>query len=183
MRVSVFCGVSIDGFLAREDDALDFLDAAGDEDHGYHAFFATIDAIVVGRRTLDVVLGFPEWPYAGKRVIALTHRPVERDGIETHAGALAPLFDRLAREGVARVYLDGGVAIQHGLDEDVIDDLTISTVPVTIGAGRPLFAPAAPRRGQRWRLTASRSFASGLVQATYERARDLDGTATPIAAS
>jgi dihydrofolate reductase len=168
MRISVFVGVSIDGFIASEDGGLDFLDPYGGEEHGYEEFIRSIDAIVVGRVTYDTVLEFPDWPYEGKRVVVLTHRPlVARRGETTYAGALAPLAARLAAEGVRHVYLDGGVAIRQGLDEGLVDDMTISTVPVTLGAGRPLFG--GEPRTTRWALTASRSYPNGLVQARYQR--------------
>jgi dihydrofolate reductase len=171
MRISVFVGVSIDGFIARPDGGLDFLTPFEGEDHGYDEYMRAIDALVVGRATYETVLGFAAWPYAGKRVVVLTHRPiVARHGETTHAGALTPLAARLAEEGVRRVYLDGGVAVRQGLDEDLVDDMTITTVPRTIGAGRPLFG-GAPRNAA-WTLAAVRGFASGAVQARWERARD-----------
>jgi dihydrofolate reductase len=76
---------------------------------------------------------------------------------------------RLAQEGVRRVYLDGGVAIRQGLDEDVIDDMTLSTVPITLGAGRRLFG--GPSNTRRWTLSKMQRYASGLVQVRYERER------------
>lgn len=170
MRVSVFVGVSIDGFLARSDGGLDFLKPFEGEEHGYPEFMATVDALVVGRATYDTVLGFGEWPYAGKRVVVLTHRPLTpRHGETGHTDALAPLFARLADEGVRRVYLDGGLAIRQALDEDQVDDMTLSIVPRTIGAGRPLFGGAPGTTA--WRLSAVRQLQSGLVQLHYERAR------------
>ena len=170
MRVSVFVGVSIDGFIAREDGSLDYLAPFEGEDHGYAEFMQTIDALVVGRGTYDTALGFDAWPYGGKRVVVLTHRPLEpRHGETTYAGTLAPLVAGLAADGVRRVYLDGGVAIRQALDEDVIDDMTISTVPVVIGAGRRLFGGRPQTR--TWALAATRSWPSGLVQARYERTR------------
>ncbi|HKA89818.1 MAG TPA: dihydrofolate reductase family protein [Haliangiales bacterium] len=171
MRISVFVGVSIDGFIARQDGGLDFLTPFEGEDHGYEEYMRSVDALVVGRATHETVLGFESWPWTGKRVVVLTHRPLDaRHGETTHAGALAPLAARLAAEGCRRVYLDGGVAIRQGLDEDLVDDMTISTVPITIGAGRPLFG-GAPRT-TAWTLTSVRGYPSGLVQARYERARD-----------
>lgn len=171
MRVRVFVGVSIDGFIARPDGGLDFLTGfETGEDAGYEAFMAGIDALVVGRATYDQVCGFPTWPYAGKRLIVLTHRPLDpRHGETAHAGPLAPLCAALAAEGVRAIYLDGGVAVRQGLDEDLVDDLTITTVPRTIGAGRPLFGGAPTLRA--WTLAGVRSFASGMVQVRYERAR------------
>ena len=170
MRVSVFVGVSIDGFLAREDGSLDFLTSFEGEEHGYLELMASTDTLVVGRATYETVLGFGEWPWAGKRVVVLPPRPSDaRHDEVTHEGPLAPLFERLAAQGSRHVYLDGGVAIRQGLDEDLVDDLTITTVPRMIGAGRPLFG-GAPRTTV-FRLAASRAFPSGLVQSRYERPR------------
>jgi dihydrofolate reductase len=170
MRISVFVGVSIDGFIARMDGSFDFLGPFEGEEHGYLEYMRTIDALVVGRATYDTVLRLGPWPWEGKRVVVLTHRPFEaRHGETAHAGPLAPLAARLASEGVRRVYLDGGIAIRQGLDEDLVDDLTISTVPRTIGAGIPLFGGAACT--VPWKLTGHRSYPSGMVQAQYDRAR------------
>jgi len=170
MKISVFVGVSIDGFIAHEDGSLGFLLPFEGDDNGYAEHMRSIDTMVVGRATYETVLGFAEWPWAGKRVVVLTHRLIDAGhGETTHHGALAPLAARLAAEGVRHVYLDGGVAIRQALEEDLVDDMTISTVPRTIGAGRPLFG-GAPRT-QAWRLTAVRSLPSGMVQTRYERAR------------
>lgn len=170
MRVSVFVGASIDGFIAEEDGGLDFLNPFEGEEHGFDEYFRTIDALVMGRATYETVLGFGAWPYKGRRVVVLTHRPIEaKHGETTHSGELVPLMTRLAADGVRRVYLDGGVAIRQGLEEDLVDDMTISFVPVTLGAGRPLFGGKA--HITQWTLTAVRKNPSGLVQVCYERNR------------
>jgi dihydrofolate reductase len=171
MQVSVFVGVSIDGYIARADGGLDFLAPFEGEEHGYQEYIQTIDVLVVGRATWEIVQGFAAWPWADKRVIVLTHRALEAArGEETHSGTLAPLAARLAAEGARRVYLDGGVAIRCGLDEDLVDDMTITTVPRTIGAGIPLFAGAQPCT-TAWRPAAVHGFPSGMVQVRWERAR------------
>jgi dihydrofolate reductase len=170
MRVSVFVGVTIDGFIAREDGSFDFLKPFEADDNGYFDFIRTVEVLVIGRETYETVLGFDEWPYGGKRVIVLTHRPLSaRHGETAYQGAQAPLMARLAEERVQHVYLDGGIAIRQGLDEDLVDDMTISTVPVTIGRGRPLFGgrPGTQRRAR----VALREYPSGMVQARYERQR------------
>ncbi len=170
-RVSVYVAVSLDGQMARADGGLDWLDrmqVAG-EDYGYAEFYASVDALVVGRRTYDAVLAFPAWPFDGKRVIVLTHRPLDAlHGEQRHAGALAPLLRRLATDGVRHVYLDGGLAVRTGLAEGVVDELTLSVVPALLGDGRPLFGPGTPPSD--WTLVRSRAYASGLVQSTYRRA-------------
>lgn len=172
-QVSVFIATSLDGFIAREDGSIDFLDCvnAPGEDYGFQAFFDSIDTVLLGRRTWDTVCGFAEWPFAGKRVVVLTHRPAAPAHGETvHTGDLAPLLQQLGATGAQRIYLDGGHAIRRGLRENVIDDMTISTVPVLLGSGRALFGNDVP--ASTWDLVANRAYASGLVQSTW-RARDL----------
>jgi dihydrofolate reductase len=69
MTVSVFVGTSVDGFIARPNGALDFLPEGGGEPHGYTEFIASVDAIVIGRKTFETVLAFEAWPYGDKRVL------------------------------------------------------------------------------------------------------------------
>ncbi len=75
MKASVFIGTSVDGFIARQDGALDWLPVNGGEPHGYDEFMATVDALVIGRKTFETVLTFDAWPYGP----ALDHH--------THTGA------------------------------------------------------------------------------------------------
>ena len=74
IRFAVFIAVSLDGFIARADGSLDWLDPFHGEEHGYDAFFADVDALVIGRGTYDTVLAFPEWPSGSKRLIVCTSR-------------------------------------------------------------------------------------------------------------
>jgi dihydrofolate reductase len=171
-RVSVYIAVSIDNCIARDDGGLDWLadvQDAGGGDYGYAAFMDSIDAVVLGRNTYDAVRTFDTWPFTEKRVIVLTNRPLTPAfGEEAYAGALAPLMAQLNTDGVTRVYLDGGATIRQGLDEAIVDDMTLSIVPVVLGAGRPLFTRGIP--GTAWRLIGAESFPTGLVQLHYERA-------------
>jgi dihydrofolate reductase len=162
----VYIATSLDGFIARPDGGLDWLTAVErpGEDYGYRAFFDAVDALVLGRRTYDAVLGFAAWPYAGKRCVVLTHdAPAPRHGERFFAGDPAALLDELGRDGARRVYLDGGVVIRACLAAGLVDELTLSIVPVLLGAGVPLFG-GVPGRLE---LEASRAFPSGLVQARY----------------
>lgn len=170
-RVSVYIAVSLDNCIAGDDGNLDWLEGvqdAGGADYGYAAFMATIDAVVLGRSTYDAVRGFDTWPFDGKRTIVLTNRPfAPMYGETSYAGALTPLMDHLGSEGVGRVYLDGGATIRQGLDEGLVDDLTLSVVPVLLGSGRPLFARGIP--ASRWELTGVDGYQTGLVQLRYQR--------------
>jgi dihydrofolate reductase len=145
VHFAVFIATSLDGFIARPDGGLDWLAPFHGEDHGYGPFFAGVDALVIGRGTYDTVLGFPEWPYGGKRVIVCTSRPADpRHGEELWSGPPRALAERLNRQGVRRVYLDGGALIRAFLHDGLVDELTIDVVPLVLGAGRPLFASGLP---------------------------------------
>lgn len=168
-RCSVFVAVSLDGCIARADGGIDWLESVEvpGEDYGIAAFYASVDALVLGRNSYDKALSFPEWPYAGMRCVVLTHRPLApRHGETAYGGPLEPLFERLAREGVRHVYLDGGNAIQQGLAAGLVDELTVSILPHVLGGGIRLFALEGPEIAMR--LEASRSWPSGLVQLRYQ---------------
>jgi len=170
VRASVFVGTSVDGFLARPGGALDFLSEGGDEPHGYEEFMASVDTIVIGRKTLETVLDFPEWPYPGKRVVVLSSRtlalPAAIAGrVEQMAGDPAAIVSRLAAVGARHLYVDGGETIQHFLRSGLIQRLVVTRVPVLIGHGIPLFGPLP--HDVRLRHVATRTFPSGLVQTEY----------------
>lgn len=175
-RVSVFIAVTLDGYIARSDGSIDFLDAfhadasaAGDDaDYGYGAFYASVDTLLVGRATWETVAAFPDWPWADRRVWVRTSRPLAAThGEVAFAGALGPALERLAADGARHVYLDGGQTVRDGLAEGVVDRMTLSTIPVLLGEGRPLFTPGLP--ASTWRRTALRGWENGLTQATWER--------------
>ena len=167
VRFAVFIAVSLDGFIARPDGGIEWLRPFEGEEHGYEAFFAGVDALVIGRGTYDSVLGFPSWPYGRKRVIVCTGRPANpAHGEELWSGPPRALAGRLDREGVRRVYLDGGALIRSFLRDGLpVDELTINVVPLILGAGRPLFATGLPELPLR--LLEAKSYPSGLVQLRY----------------
>ena len=167
---SVFVGASVDGFIARPNGELDFLPPGGGEPHGYDEFMATVDAIVIGRKTFETVLAFDSWPYGDKRVVVLSRRPLDlsvvRGGVvEQMGGPPAEIVSRLAKSGARHLYVDGGVTIQGFLREGLIQRLIITRVPVLIGEGVPLFG-ALPR-DVRLQHVGTRHYASGLVQSEY----------------
>ena len=169
MKTSVFVGVSVDGFLARDKGELDFLDAGGSEPHGYEEFIATVDTIVIGRKTFEVVLGFGSWPYPSRlRVVVLSSSPIDLKGhpVERMQGTPAEVHAKLVATGATHVYLDGGITIQGFLAAGLVDRLVVSHVPVLIGQGIPLFGSL--RGDVKLRLVASRTYRTGLVQSEYE---------------
>ena len=117
MTVSVFIGTSLDGFIARPNGDLDFLPEGGGEPHGYDEFIASVDALVIGRKTFEKVLTFEAWPYGDKRVVVLSSRPVDLLAagggvVEEMAGPPAEIISQLAASGAHHLYVDGGITIQ-----------------------------------------------------------------------
>ena len=169
MKASVFIGTSVDGFIARANGDLDFLPPGGGEPHGYEEFMATVDALVIGRKTYETVLNFDRWPYAGKRVVVLSSRPLPpappEAVVEHMSGTPAEIVARLASRGIGHIYVDGGITIQRFLRAGLIQRLIITRVPVLIGAGIPLFGDVPVDIA----LThvATRHYVSGLVQSEY----------------
>ena len=169
MTVSVFVGTSVDGFIARPNGDLDFLPPGGGEPHGYAEFIASVDAIVIGRKTFEKVLTLTPWPYMDKRVVVLSSRPVDVSTaggvVELMAGAPTEIVSQLAATGARHVYVVGGITIQGFLRAGLIQRLVITHVPVLIGDGIPLFGSLP--RDVRLRHVATRQYASGLVQSEY----------------
>ena len=168
LTASAFLAMSLDGFIARPDGGLDWLLGAGAGlgDTGYDDFFASVDSMVLGRNTYDVVAGFDEYPYTGKRVLILstTLDSVDWPDATVHR-TLADALATLAREGRSHVYADGGTVVQQFLRAGLLDDLTVCIAPVLIGFGIPLFGPLDD--DITLELVSTRELGSGFTQATY----------------
>lgn len=139
----VYIATSLDGFIARKDGGIDWLDNIPNptgSDYGYSEFIAGIDAHLIGRGTYEVVLGFSPWPYT-KPVFVLSRT------LEAPLAGGAELINATPREalaelealGLRNIYVDGGLTIQSFLKEDLIDEMIITRVPIVLGSGLPLF--------------------------------------------
>jgi dihydrofolate reductase len=171
MIASVFIGTSVDGFIARPNGDLDFLPPGGGEPHGFNEFMATVDALVIGRKTFETVLPYPTWPYGDKRVVVLSSRPLDfsavRGGVvEQMGGSPREIVARLEARGINHIYVDGGVTIQGFLREGLIQRLIITRVPVLIGSGVPLFGTLL--HDVRLGHIRTQHYPSGLVQTEYQ---------------
>jgi dihydrofolate reductase len=174
IRCSVFIATSLDGFIARKNGGLDWLPGSdgdtGGEDHGYEEFFSSIDTLVMGRNTYELALTFGEWPYHGKRVVVLSSRYPQiptrlAEEVEGTSASPTEIVRRLESSGSAHVYVDGGKTIQSFLQAGLIQDMTITRVPVLLGEGIPLFGPL--DGDIKLQHESTRSFESGLVQSRY----------------
>lgn len=169
----VFIATSVDGYIARSDGDIGWLLRRDDpaEDHGYADFIVDKDMIVMGRGSYEKILSFDPWPYDRPVLVLskqLTGTPIP-DSLQgkLRFSDLSPLeaMKELARQNVQQVYVDGGQLVQSFLRDGLIQDMVITTVPVLIGAGRPLFGTLP--HDLDLALISSRSFPSGLVQSTY----------------
>lgn len=169
IKTSVFLGISLDGYIAGPDNDLSWLSVVETdppEDTGYNALMASVDVLVMGRNTYDTVLTFGFWPYEGKQVVVLTSRPfTPLYGETAFNGSLDALLPQLAQQGSKHAYLDGGNVVRQALQNQLVDALTLSFVPVTLGKGIHLFEGDMPMH--QWQLQSSTAFPSGLLQGCY----------------
>ena len=173
MKATVYIATSVDGFIARENGSVDWLPTgkdAGSEDYGYQEFMSSVDALVMGRNTYEVVLSFGSWPYGEKRVFILSSQQLEipesiANTVFSMSASPSEVVRRLAERGYRHLYIDGGKTIQGFLREGFIQKLIITRVPILIGSGIPLFG-ALPH-DIRLRHLETLQFDNGLVQDKY----------------
>jgi dihydrofolate reductase len=178
---SVFLGMSVDGFIARLDGTLSFLDGGGEPpdegdaptpddgeggDFGFAEFVSSVEAVLMGRSTYEFIQPFADWPYQGKpvHVLSTTLEPGADDRITVH-GSFDDAVAALIAAGYRRVYVDGGRTVHAFLRAGLITDLTLSRVPVLIGTGLTPFGELAadiPLEHVR-----TQTFGGGMVQSTY----------------
>jgi dihydrofolate reductase len=170
MKASVFIATSLDGYIARPDGSLDWLPGDGVEEHGYTDFIASVDALVIGRKTFETVLTFGAWAYGTKPVIVLTSRPgdvIAPPGAVCEAMDASPaeIVARLSSRGIEHLYVDGGITIQRFLAVGLIQRVIITRIPVLIGSGIPLFGHLSS--DIHLEHIATQAYPSGLVQSEY----------------
>lgn len=176
-RNKVFIATSLDGYIADKNGSIEWLHSIPNPDNndmGYQNFISGVDAIVMGRSTFEVVCGFDiDWPYTIP-VFVLSNNilsiPVElKDKVSLVNGKLSDILDKIHHLGYNNLYIDGGKTIQGFLEEDLIDELTITIIPWLLGEGIPLFA-VMPQR-LFFECTETNIFLGQVVQNHYVRKR------------
>jgi dihydrofolate reductase len=171
----VFIATSLDGYISDKNGGIDWLHAIPNPDKndmGYSDFMSGIDALVMGRKTFETVLGFGiEWPY-DKPVFVLSNSlnniPKElEEKVELVKGSLKQILNQIHKKGYYRLYIDGGSTIQSFLNEDLIDEMQITTIPILLGGGAPLFS-ALPKE-LNFDLIKTEVFLNQLTQSHYKR--------------
>ena len=186
-KISVYIATSLDGFIARQDGTLDWLEGSsgdqepgevenddGGEDYGFYEFFDSTDTMVMGRGTYEFVAATGQWQYDEKRTIVLSSSAAKLEIPEHLAGKFeilsaepADLVERLARDGARHIYVDGGITIQRFLRAGLVDELIVTRMPVLIGSGIPLFGEL--ETDLLLEHVETHSFPNGVVQSIYRR--------------
>ena len=179
-EVIVYIAASLDGYIARSDGSIDWLDIAGPEEaersmSDFLELLNSVDCLVMGRKTFDTVKQFRPWPYGALPVVVLSSTlseapQIEGASIRIRSAQPADLLRDLENEGLSRIYVDGGATIHGFLREGLVDRITVATVPVVLGSGRPLF----PESGRELKLKLESCVVreSGIVKLAYRRQPD-----------
>jgi len=179
MKCSVFIAASMDGFIARTDGSVDWLHTAGkpdvdlgdEADMGMRDYMASVDCMIMGRKCMDMIdsmnLSPEQWPYGDTRIIVLSNTLKEppsgmRGKVEMYSGNILALIQRLEGEGYKHAYIDGGATIQAFINHGLINEITITRIPVLLGEGKPLFGKT--DRAIKLHNCSARAFANDFIQ-------------------
>ncbi len=174
---SVFIATSLDGYIADKNGGIDWLHSIpnpNNDDMGYVKFTNVIDALVMGRTTFETVCGFDvDWPY-NKPVFVLSNTLNKiPDSYKEKAflvkGTLTEILEPIYEKGYHRLYIDGGTTIRNFLKADLIDEMVITTIPILLGGGSPLFSEL-PKK-LKFELIKTKTFLNQVVQNHYKRKR------------
>jgi dihydrofolate reductase len=175
-KVILGFGVSVDGYIARQNGALDFLIMDKEGEALMADFFAKIDTTIMGRKTAAAVAEMrrrgevPETPGMANYVISKRWKPGKREWFEVVSGSLTAFVKKLKRRTGKDIYLGGGGELARSfLREDLVDELFLGVVPVLLGDGVPAFPSKFPQRD--FKLTECKSYLNGSVALRYERIR------------
>ena len=169
-RISVYIAHSVDGYIADAEGSLDWLfRLAGTEDYGHADFMADIDGLAMGRGTWDFIAAEPDLPFEGRPVYVFTNRTADpRDGVTFWSRTPEEAVAEWQAAGLRHVYVDGGRLISGFLAAGLVDDLTLTVVPVLLGAGSRLFHDVDVTTSLRF--VSATPYDTGLVTLRYERA-------------
>jgi dihydrofolate reductase len=169
-------GISLDGYIARHNGALDFLVIDEEGESVMADFFSKVDTTIMGRKTADAWLKMrqsgeiPETTGMANYVVSRRWKPGKRGGFEVVSGSLKAFVTKLKRRPGKDIYLGGGGELARSfLREDLVDELFIGLGPILLGDGIPGFPGKFPQRD--WKLTECKSYSNGSVGLRYERNR------------
>jgi dihydrofolate reductase len=171
-KVILYIAMSLDGYIATENNELDWLSIVEipNEDYGYEKFVDGVDTVIMGRKTYDKVLSFGvDFPHKGRKCYVISRSRTGFDeNVEYYSGNLKTLIEKLKNSEGSNIFIDGGAEIVNELLKvDIIDEFIISIIPIFLGNGIRLFKDGRP--SLRLKLKSTKEFTSGLVQLWYEK--------------
>ena len=181
MKASVFIAASVDGLIARLDNSLDWLEnprTRPGQDYGYQQFIQSVDALLMGRSTFNVIRGLKDWLAPKLPTFILTHRPLRLPaGQFTHVERIqrspAEVYRELESRGYQHIYVDGGQVISAFLSASQIDEMIITRIPILLGCGIPLFS--ALDHEIKLELLSAIDFSDGFTQNKFRVLKDNPG--------
>jgi len=175
IKLSAFVATSLDGFIARKDGNIDWLNRQNKQefelqDFGYSNFINSIDVIIMGRKTFEQVLTFDKWPFEKKEVIVLGSKNIKisktlSNTVKISKESPENLINMLSNIGIRNIYVDGGLTIQSFILAHLLDEITITLVPILLGDGISLFGPLI--KDVQLQNLKTTTFNSGFVQIKY----------------
>ena len=164
-KVVLFIASSLDGFIAEKNGGIGWL--FSDADYGYKKFFASVDALVMGRKTYELAASFGEWPYGSKKCFVFTRKTGKfHDKRVMFSDSLVELVGKLVKSRGKNIWLvGGGEIVSVLLNAGLVHEIIISIHPIILGSGIPLFSRLINR--VKLKVKNQKSFKSGLVQIHY----------------
>lgn len=170
-KIVLGLGISLDGYIARRDGAVDFLFMP--KDYSMGPFFKSIDVGIMGRKTYEVAMKMGGGGFGGAMTSYVMSRSLpsgERDGVTFTSQSPEALVSELRKRKGKDIWLMGGGELARDfLKADLVDELYIGVVPVLLGEGIPLFPSGFPQRN--FALTENKTFSKGLIALKYKRVR------------
>lgn len=174
MKNYVYIATSLDGFIADVEEKLDWLPNPTEDinlEINFSEFMNSIDAIVMGKNTFNIVCSFDgEWPYP-KPVFVVSNSLKQipkkyKDKAQLVKGSVEDILKDIHSQGYKNLYIDGGINIQNFLQKDLIDEIIITVIPVLLGGGKPLFSKMSHRLNFE---CISSKVDKGIVQSHFKR--------------
>jgi dihydrofolate reductase len=173
-NVILYIAQTIDGFIASSEGGVEFLDAFQDpkQDYGYRSFLSSVGVILMGSNSYELVKTFGDWEYKNNRSIVFTKQSIQADEINKIQFTNADPVDVVSKlkEGESKnIWLMGGAKLlQSFLQKKIVDKMVITTVPVVLGSGIPLFLPT-KKKSHSWKLDTLKKYPNGVIQSIYSK--------------
>ncbi|TQV74092.1 dihydrofolate reductase [Aliikangiella marina] len=171
MKVTYYVAASLDGFIAKADGDVSWLEQLGIpmEDTGYDVFFSSVDGLIMGRKTYQLINTFGDWPYGSKPVWVCSHQSVNASpGINLQDENTPQLaFEAAEAKGISHLWCVGGGNLASSLIEiEKLSNIYLSLMPIILGDGINLFSQL--NNAQSIRLKQQNTHPSGMIQLEYQ---------------